>query len=51
MYHSLFESAQAGYQLLDAVKLVMYHSLFESLCMVPDPRIERKKFILLTFYC
>ena len=27
----------------------MYHSLFESLCMVPDPRIERKKIYPLDF--
>ena len=27
----------------------MYHSLFESLCVVPDPRIERKKIYPLDF--
>ena len=27
----------------------MYDSLFESLCMVPDPRIERKKVYPLDF--
>ena len=27
----------------------MYHSLLESLCMVPDPRIERKKIYPLDF--
>ncbi len=27
----------------------MYHSLFEGLCMVPDPRIDRKKVYPLDF--